>query len=55
VAEAHEVDTYYVPKAFWKQATGNAHLKTTDEYETLYKELSADPSKVWSELAHVLF
>jgi acetyl-CoA synthetase len=54
VAEAHEVDIYHVPKAFWKQATGNAHLKTTDVYETLYKELIADPSKTWSKLAHIL-
>jgi acetyl-CoA synthetase len=22
VTEAHEVDTYHVPKAFWKQVTG---------------------------------
>ena len=54
VAEAHEVDTYHVPNAYWKKGSGKAHLKDIGEYETMYKESITDPSKFWGKLAREL-
>jgi acetyl-CoA synthetase len=54
VAEAHEVDTYHVPKAYWKKGSGKAHLKDIGEYETMYNESITDPSKFWGKLAREL-
>ena len=54
VAEAHEVDTFHVPKAFWKKGPGKAHLKDINEYESMYKESISDPSKFWAKLAREL-
>lgn len=53
-AEAHEVDTYHVPEAFWKKGTGKAHLKDLAQYESMYKESINDPSKFWGKLAREL-
>lgn len=54
VAEAHEVDTYHVPKAFFEKGPGKAHLKDLDEYKTLYKQSIEEPDKFWGKLAREL-
>ncbi|KAK5944175.1 acetyl-coenzyme A synthetase 2 [Knufia obscura] len=54
VAEAHEVDTYHVPEAFFKKGPGKPHLKDVDEYKTLYEESIKDPDKFWGKMAREL-
>lgn len=54
VAEAHEVDTFHVPKAFWTKGSGKAHLKDVSEYETMYKESIEEPDKFWGKMARDL-
>jgi len=54
VAEAHEVDTFHVPKAFFDKGPGKPHLKDLDEYEALYKESIENPEKFWGKLAREL-
>ncbi|KKY18542.1 putative acetyl-coenzyme a synthetase [Phaeomoniella chlamydospora] len=54
VAEAHEVDTYHVPKAFSTKGPGKAHLDNLGHYEELYKESIEQPDKFWAKLARDL-
>ncbi|KAJ4368935.1 acetyl-coenzyme A synthetase 2 [Neocucurbitaria cava] len=55
VAEAHEVDTFHVPKAFFdKHPHSKPHLANLEEYQTLYKESITEPKKFWGNLAREL-
>jgi len=54
VAEAHQVDTYHVPKSFFTKGSGKAHLEDLDEYHSLYKESIQNPDKFWGKLAREL-
>ncbi|KAK6440586.1 acetyl-coenzyme A synthetase 2 [Oleoguttula sp. CCFEE 5521] len=53
VPEAHEVDTFHVPKAFFEKH-GSPHLKDLDEYKSLYKQSISDPSAFWGKQAREL-
>ncbi|KAF1991452.1 acetate--CoA ligase [Aulographum hederae CBS 113979] len=56
VAEAHQVDTYHVPKAFFnKHPTGEKpHIDGLDGYKQMYKESIEQPDKFWGKLAREL-
>jgi len=54
VAEAHEVDTYHVPKKFLEKGPGKAHLKDMDAYNKMYKESIEEPDKFWGKMARDL-
>ncbi|KAI9373806.1 acetyl-coenzyme a synthetase [Aspergillus egyptiacus] len=55
VPEAHEVDTFHVPKAFFnKHPNGGPHLKDLDEYKKLYDQSIRDPDTFWAQKAREL-
>ncbi|KAE8145511.1 hypothetical protein BDV25DRAFT_69437 [Aspergillus avenaceus] len=54
VLEAHEVDTFHVPKAFYEKHPTGTHLKDLDEYKTLYEESIRDPQTFWARKAREL-
>lgn len=55
VAEAHEVDTFHVPKAFFdKHPHSKPHLDGLDHYKQMYKESIQEPEKFWGKLAREL-
>jgi len=55
VAEAHEVDTYHVPKAFHdKHPKSKPHLNGLDHYKELYKESIENPDQFWAKMARDL-
>ncbi|KAL8968581.1 MAG: hypothetical protein Q9183_002396 [Haloplaca sp. 2 TL-2023] len=54
VGEAHNIDTYNVPKAMLEKHPGKPHLESMDEYKRLYKESIEDPDKFWGKMARDL-
>ncbi|KAL1983061.1 hypothetical protein VTN96DRAFT_544 [Rasamsonia emersonii] len=54
VVEAHEVDTYHVPKAFFEKHPSKPHLSGLDEYKKLYEESIRDPDTFWARMAREL-
>ncbi|KAF2993690.1 Acetyl-coenzyme A synthetase 2-like, mitochondrial [Curvularia kusanoi] len=55
VAEAHQVDTFHVPKAFFdKHPHSKPHLANLEEYQKLYKESITEPKQFWGRLAREL-
>ncbi|KAF2093175.1 acetate--CoA ligase [Rhizodiscina lignyota] len=54
VTEAHEVDTFHVPKAFFKKHPSKTHIKDLDEYKKLYKESIESPDTFWAARAREL-
>ncbi|CAO1604483.1 acetyl-coenzyme A synthetase 2 [Xanthoria calcicola] len=54
VGEAHNIDTYNVPKAMLDKHPGKPHLSSMDEYHKLYKESIQDPDKFWGQMARDL-
>ncbi|KAL8898762.1 MAG: hypothetical protein Q9207_006540 [Kuettlingeria erythrocarpa] len=54
VAEAHNIDSYHVPKAMFEKHPAKPHLSSMDEYKTLYKESIEDPNKFWGKMARDL-
>ncbi|KAH8697655.1 hypothetical protein BGW36DRAFT_171922 [Talaromyces proteolyticus] len=54
VAEAHEVDTFHVPTAYFKKHSSRPHLDSFDHYKQLYEESIRDPNTFWSRLAREL-
>ncbi|KAG9579076.1 acetyl-coenzyme A synthetase-like protein 1, partial [Aureobasidium melanogenum] len=55
VPEAHEVDTYHVPKAFFdKHPDEKPHLDGLDHYRELWKESVEQPDKFWGRMAREL-
>ncbi|KAL4776394.1 acetyl-coenzyme a synthetase [Aspergillus nidulans var. acristatus] len=54
VVEAHEVDTFHVPKAFFDKHPSGPHLKDLDEYKKLYEESIHNPDVFWARNAREL-
>lgn len=54
VPEAHEVDTFHVPKAFFSKHPKKPHLNGLDHYKEMYKESISNPHKFWAKLAREL-
>ncbi|EAW10546.1 acetate--CoA ligase [Aspergillus clavatus NRRL 1] len=54
VLEAHEVDTFHVPKAFYEKHPTGPHLKDLDEYKKLYEESIRHPDTFWACMAREL-
>jgi acetyl-CoA synthetase len=54
VVEAHEADTFHVPKAFFDKHPTRPHLKDLDEYKRLYDESIRDPHTFWARMAREL-
>ncbi|KAA8648733.1 hypothetical protein EYZ11_004237 [Aspergillus tanneri] len=54
VLEAHEVDTFHVPEAFYKKHPTRPHLKDLDEYKQLYEESISTPDTFWARMARDL-
>jgi acetyl-CoA synthetase len=55
VAEAHEVDTFHVPKVFFeKHPSQGPHLKGLEDYQKLYKESIENPDAFWGKLSREL-
>jgi len=55
VPEAHEVDTYHVPKAFFdKHPDSKPHLDGLDHYRELWKESIEKPDQFWGRMARDL-
>ncbi|KAI9681382.1 MAG: acetyl-CoA synthetase [Caeruleum heppii] len=54
VAEAHDVNTYNIPQAFFNKHPAKPHLNGLEEYKKLYKESIEDPDKFWAKLAREL-
>ncbi|KAB8074118.1 hypothetical protein BDV29DRAFT_127067 [Aspergillus leporis] len=54
VLEAHEVDTFHVPKAFYEKHPTGTHLKDLDEYKKLYEESIRNPDTFWARMAREL-
>ena len=52
--EAHEVDTFHVPKAFHEKHPTGTHLKDLDEYKKLYDESIKNPDTFWARMAREL-
>lgn len=53
VAEAHEVDTFHVPSAFFKKHPSRPHLSFT-EYKKMYDESITKPHVFWARMAREL-
>ncbi|PLB35099.1 acetate--CoA ligase, partial [Aspergillus candidus] len=51
VPEAHEVDTFHVPKAFHDKHPTGTHVKNLDEYKAMYEESIRDPQTFWARMA----
>lgn len=54
VLEAHEVDTFHVPKAFHDKHPTGTHLKDIEEYKKLYNESIQSPDTFWARMAREL-
>ncbi|KMK54829.1 acetyl-coenzyme A synthetase FacA [Aspergillus fumigatus Z5] len=54
VLEAHDVDTFHVPKAFYEKHPSKTHLKDLDEYKKLYDESIRSPDTFWARMAREL-
>ncbi|KAK3622178.1 acetyl-coenzyme A synthetase 2 [Elasticomyces elasticus] len=54
VPEAHEVDTYHVPKAFMDKHPKKPHIDGLDHYKEMYKESISEPDKFWGKQAREL-
>jgi acetyl-CoA synthetase len=54
VSEAHEVDTFHIPKAFYEKHPTGTHLKDLDEYKKLHEESIRDPDTFWARMAREL-
>ncbi|KAJ9645922.1 acetyl-coenzyme A synthetase 2 [Coniosporium tulheliwenetii] len=54
VIEAHQVDTYHVPKAFFDKHPKKPHIDGLDHYKQMYKESIEQPDKFWGNLAREL-
>ncbi|KAK5715344.1 acetyl-coenzyme A synthetase 2 [Elasticomyces elasticus] len=54
VPEAHEVDTYHVPKAFMDKHPKKPHIDGLDHYKEMYKESISEPDKFWAKQAREL-
>ncbi|QIW96822.1 hypothetical protein AMS68_002340 [Peltaster fructicola] len=54
VPEAHEVDTFHVPKAFFDKHPKKPHLDGLEHYQQLYKESITEPEKFWGKQGHEL-
>ncbi|WEW60796.1 acetyl-coenzyme A synthetase 2 [Emydomyces testavorans] len=54
VAEAHLVDTFHVPQAFYNNHPTRPHLRDLDEYKQLYQESITDPDTFWARMARDL-
>ncbi|KAL8803174.1 MAG: hypothetical protein Q9182_003346 [Xanthomendoza sp. 2 TL-2023] len=54
VAEAHNIDTYNIPKAMFNKHPEKPHLGSMDEYQKLYKESIDDPDTFWGKMARDL-
>ncbi|KAF2768088.1 acetyl-coenzyme A synthetase-like protein 1 [Teratosphaeria nubilosa] len=54
VPEAHEIDTYHVPKGFMNKHPKRPHLDSLDHYKELYKESITEPKKFWGKMAREL-
>lgn len=54
MVEAHQVDTFNVPKAFHAKHPGKPHLSGIDEYKKLYEESIKDPDTFWAKRAREL-
>ncbi|OXV08762.1 hypothetical protein Egran_03475 [Elaphomyces granulatus] len=54
VVEAHDADTFHIPKAFFDKHPTRPHLKDLDEYKRLYDESIRDPHTFWARMAREL-
>lgn len=54
VAEAHEVDTFHVPKAYFGKHPSKPHIESLDHYQKMYKESIEQPDKFWGKMAREL-
>ncbi|KAI9710184.1 MAG: acetyl-CoA synthetase [Chrysothrix sp. TS-e1954] len=54
VAEAHQVETYNVPKPFFDKHPHKPHLDHLNHYQELYKESIQQPDKFWAKQARDL-
>ncbi|KAL2005752.1 hypothetical protein VTN00DRAFT_10245 [Thermoascus crustaceus] len=54
VAEAHEVDTFHVPKVFYEKHPSKTHLNGLEEYKKLYEESIRSPNTFWARMAREL-
>ncbi|KAK5712250.1 acetyl-coenzyme A synthetase 2 [Elasticomyces elasticus] len=54
VPEAHEVDTYHVPKAFMDKHPKKPHIDGLNHYKEMYKESISEPDKFWAKQAREL-
>ncbi|EGE04927.1 acetyl-coenzyme A synthetase [Trichophyton equinum CBS 127.97] len=53
VVEAHQVETVGVPEEYHQHST-KTHLKSFEEYKTLYEESISSPDTFWARLAREL-
>ncbi|KAF3911384.1 hypothetical protein ABW20_dc0101754 [Dactylellina cionopaga] len=51
VIEAHNVETFPVPKAFIANHPGQPNIKSMEEYQQMYQESIDEPEKFWGKLA----
>ncbi|KAL9060566.1 MAG: hypothetical protein Q9162_000517 [Coniocarpon cinnabarinum] len=54
VHEAHNVDTFHVPKAFYSKHPKKPHLDHLNHYQELYQESIKEPHKFWAREAREL-
>ncbi|KAI9804566.1 MAG: acetyl-CoA synthetase [Piccolia ochrophora] len=54
VHEAHDVDTFNVPKALFDNHPSKPHISSVEEYQKLYKESIEQPDQFWGKLARDL-
>ncbi|OKL59779.1 Acetyl-coenzyme A synthetase [Talaromyces atroroseus] len=54
VAEAHQVDTFHVPEAFFAKHPTRPHLNGLEEYKQLYEESIRQPDIFWARMAREL-
>ncbi|KAI9804783.1 MAG: hypothetical protein M1825_001151 [Sarcosagium campestre] len=54
VQEAHEVDTFNVPKALFDNHPSQPHINGLEEYQKLYKESIENPDAFWGKMARDL-
>ncbi|KAL2057012.1 hypothetical protein ABVK25_002751 [Lepraria finkii] len=54
VVEAHNIDTYHVPKAMLDKHPSKPHLDSLEHYQELYKESIDNPDKFWGKMAREL-
>jgi len=54
VIEAHNVETFQVPEAYFKNHPGKPNLSGMDEYRAMYKESIEEPEKFFGKMANDL-